>query len=388
VTTERLYYLDSYLTDFTAKVVDSSADGRRIYLDRTAFYPSSGGQPYDLGRLGGQEIVEVADEGDRIAHITESAVLAGAVSGQIHWPRRYDHMQQHTGQHLLSAVLIEMFGFQTLSFHLGDEVSTIEISTKEITEKQIEEAERHSNELAREGRPVRIAFEDAQDVKGLRKPSERPGTLRIIEIEALEKSACGGTHVRSLAETLPVQIRKIQKVRGNVRLEFVCGQRATRRAKQDFRVVQELSRQSATPIDNLPEYLAAHRKRLGEAEQERQLLSEGLAQREGRQAYALTDPSGDGIRRAFWLVECIDEIVRTKALAYVAGAKSLVLVRGAQPAGVLLACSSDSGIDAGAILKQTLARCGGRGGGSGTLAQGSVSAESCVNELSKTLGMN
>jgi alanyl-tRNA synthetase len=387
VVTERLYYKDSYLTDFVAEVIDLAAGGQRVYLDRTAFYPSSGGQPFDLGWLGGQEVLEIIDEGERIAHVTAAAIPAGTVTGRIHWPRRYDHMQQHTGQHLLSAVFLELCGFQTLSFHLGEEVSTIELGTKEVAEKQTEQAEDHANELARSGRPVLIGSEDAEQAAGLRKQSQRAGTLRIVEIEGVDKSACGGTHVRSLAETLPVQIRKTEKVRGNIRVEFVCGWRATRRARQDFKIAQELARQSASAIDKLPEHLAALRQRLGEAEKERQSLAQSLAQREGRERYSATEPGTDGLRRALWQVAQIDEAVRAKALAYVTGAKSLALVFGAQPAGVLIACSADAGIDAGAILKKTLAEYGGRGGGTATLAQGSVPNELCVRALTEKLAM-
>jgi len=389
VATERLYYHDSYLIEFEGQVVDVSADGRRVYLDRTAFYPTSGGQPNDVGELGGRPVVEVVDEEDgRIAHVLAVGSLpVGAVSGKIDWHRRYEHMQQHTGQHLLSAVLMDLYGFQTLSFHMGDEVSTIELGTKEISEKQLLAAEARANELARAGRAVRIAFEDAGQVEGLRKQSQRLGMLRIIEIEGLDKSACGGTHVRSLAETVPVQIRKIEKVRGNVRLEFVCGERAVRRAKQDFKLLQELSRQTATAMDKLPEQVAGLKDRLSEAEKERQRLAEDLAQREGREAYAATAASGDGVRRALWRVERLSEMERAKALAYAAGSRAVVLVVGKQPMGVLIACSADCGIDAGAILKQTLAEFGGRGGGSATLAQGSLPDEACALALAGKLGM-
>jgi alanyl-tRNA synthetase len=386
VATERLYYTDSYLTEFDAQVVDLSADGRWVYLDRSAFYPSSGGQPYDLGWLGDREVVEVIDEDDRIAHLTTHPVGVGPITGKIQWPRRYDHMQQHTGQHLLSAVLMTLFGFPTLSFHMGDEVSTIELGTKELTDAQIDHAEGRANDEARSARPVQIGFEEAERVEGLRKQSQRSGTLRIIEISGVDKSACGGTHVRSLAETLPLQIRKLEKVRGNVRIEFVCGSRATVRAKRYYRVTQDLARQSASPIDRLPEVFTALKQRLSDAEKERQRVAESLAQREGADLYAATTPSEDGVRRALWNVEQIDETVRARALAYAAGTRSLVLVVSAQ--GALIACSADAGINAGAILKQTLAEFGGKGGGSATLAQGSVPQPACAGALAGKLGID
>ncbi len=191
--------------------------------------------------------------------------------------------------------------------------------------------------------------------------------------------------MRSLAETLPLQIRKLEKVRGNVRVEFVCGWRATQRAKQDYRVAQELAKLSAAAIDKLPEVFAALKQRLAGAEKERQRLAESLAQREGAELYRETTPAADGLRRAFWKVEGIDETVRGKALAYAAGGRSLVLVLSAKDA--LIACSSDAGINAGVILKQTLAEFGGKGGGSTTLAQGALSDAECGLALARELGM-
>lgn len=386
--TERIYYVDAYLTEFEGKIVDSADGGRRVFLDRSAFYPASGGQPFDLGQLGGQTIVGVVDEDDgRVAHVLTGSVPDGPVKGQIDWVRRYDHMQQHTGQHLLSAVLMELFELPTLSFHMGDEVSTIELGAKEISEQQIETAETRANDLARSGRSVSISFEDAATVEGLRKQSQRAGTLRIVEIEGVDKSACGGTHVRSLAETLPLQIRRIEKVRGNIRLEFVCGGRAIRRAKQDFKILQELARRTASAPDKLPEFVASLKDRASEAEKERLRLATELAQRQGREEYAATATSADGVRRAQWQVERIDEAERSKALAFAACPKSVALVIGKQPAGVLIASSTDSGIDAGAVLKQTLAEFGGRGGGSATLAQGSVPDGACISVLAGKLGL-
>jgi len=174
------------------------------------------------------------------------------VEGAVDWQRRYDHMQQHTGQHLLSAVFIELFQFPTLSFHLGSDVSTIELGTKELTDEQVQRVERRTNELVWEARPVRVSFEDAGTAQGLRKASARSGTLRVIEIADLDRSACGGTHVRSTSEVGPVQIRRSEKIRGNLRVEFVCGLRAIRSARRDFKTLAELSKQFAVPPDQLP----------------------------------------------------------------------------------------------------------------------------------------
>ena len=146
--TERLYYQDCYLREFRAKVIDAVDDGRRVYLDRTAFYPTSGGQPFDTGTLGGAKVIEVIDEDERVAHVVDAATPLGEITAQIDWLRRFDHMQQHSGQHLLSAVFEELFKIPTVSFHLGTEVSTIDVTAPSLTTVQIEQAEEHCAEIS------------------------------------------------------------------------------------------------------------------------------------------------------------------------------------------------------------------------------------------------
>ena len=238
--TDRLYYHDSYARAFRARVTGSAADGQRVYLDRTAFYPASGGQPSDTGVLDGVPVHEVVDEDDdRVAHLLAAPLSPDAlrgereVQGSIDWARRWDHMQQHTGQHLLSAALHELFGMPTLSFHLGAEASTIDLGAAALSPQQVAQAEARCAAIVAAARRVAVRFEEAAEADGLRKASERRGTLRIVAIEGIDKSACGGTHVRSTSEIGLIQIRKLDKIRGNVRLEFVCGDRALRRVRED-----------------------------------------------------------------------------------------------------------------------------------------------------------
>ncbi|HEX4230021.1 MAG TPA: alanyl-tRNA editing protein [Bryobacteraceae bacterium] len=388
--TERLYYTDPYLHEFRARLVERVEQGSRIYLDRTPFYPTSGGQPHDLGTINGVEVVDVLDEGDRIAHILapgQVADLPDTVDCRLDWLRRYDHMQQHTGQHLLSAVLVEVFGYPTLSFHMGAEVSSIELGTPDLNESQIEETERRVQELVWAARPVSIRFEEAGSAGGLRKASERAGTLRIIEIEGVDRSACGGTHVRSTAELGPIQIRKAEKIRGNVRIEFVCGQRARRRARQDFRLLGELSRQTSVAVDALPAHVAGLLGRVAEAEKERQRLALEFAGREAEALYDATPQGPDGLRRVLCRVPAIGPEERARASAFANRGKALALFVGANPMAVLVAASKDAGVDAGTVLKSALAALGGRGGGSPTLAQGSVPNECALEALMVALGM-
>src|SRR4051812_18652406 len=160
VTTARSYYEDAYTHAFEARVVDKTEDGRRVYLDKTYFYPTSGGQPHDTGVLSGASVTDVVDEGERIAHVLSEPIESDLVQARIDWNRRFDHMQQHSGQHLLSAVLLEFFGFETLSFHMGAEVSTIELGTKDLAPEQIVRAEERVNEVVRAAVPLLVSFED------------------------------------------------------------------------------------------------------------------------------------------------------------------------------------------------------------------------------------
>ena len=367
--TERLYYQDCYLREFNARVI--AIEGNRVYLDRTAFYPTSGGQPFDLGSLGGIAVNEVIDEEDRIAHVIASPLGATEVEGVVDWERRYDHMQQHTGQHLLSAVLEELFKIRTVSFHLGAEVSTIDVDAPTLTLEQLERAEERCADVAAEARPVQIAFEDASATLELRKASERSGILRIVTIEKLDRSACGGTHVRTTAEIGLTLTGKMEKIRGITRLEFVCGKRALRRASTDYRLAAAIGRALSVPPEQTPELLAGLIEKNKSLEKISQRLATELARKEGMELYLAAEPGPDGIRRMTQRGP-IDDAMRARAQAFVSGEKAVFLAVCDQPPSLLLAASADSGIHAGDRVKAAVSAARGRGGGNAQLGQGSV----------------
>ncbi len=373
--TDRLYYHDSYLTEFRARVVDAGPDRQRIYLDRTAFYPASGGQPFDIGRLGGVDVIEVVDEEERIAHVLAAPLAGEDVTGVVDWQRRFDHMQQHTGQHLLSAVLIELFDSQTVSFHLGAEACTIDIE-RPLEPAQLRKAERRANEIVFENRPVAVSFADSSQDLGLRKATDREGTVRIVAIQDLDRSACGGTHVRSTGEVGPILIRKLERIRGNQRIEFVCGLRAVERARMDYEALSGIARAFSAGLDEAPALVASNLERLQESEKARKRVATELAQAKGRELYAATTPGPDGLRKVQQRVASLTDELRAEAQSFTAGEKAVFLALADNPPSVLLAASKDSGINAGQVLKAALAEVGGKGGGSAGMAQGSLSAES------------
>jgi alanyl-tRNA synthetase len=269
---------------------------------------------------------------------------------------------------------------------MGPEVSTVELGAKELTPEQITTVEERVNEIVRAAVPLLISFEDAAAVQSLRKESRRTGTLRIIEIQEVDRSACGGTHVRTTAEIGPVQIRGSERVRGNVRLEFICGTRAIRRSRRDFQILSELAKQNAVPPEKLVESLATVRQRLVEGDRDREKLRTQVARFEAEAAYRNTPPSPDGLHRLLLRTPGLDESSRLAATAFTANPKAICMVAAAEPLSVLIASSVDSGVNAGAVLKQVLAENGGRGGGSATLAQGKVPDGATIAALERVLG--
>jgi alanyl-tRNA synthetase len=385
--THRLYYTDSYVRDFEAAVTDRSDDSRRIYLDRTAFYPTSGGQPFDTGQLGGIEVTDVVDEGERVAHLLAAPLSGDRVAGRVDWVRRFDHMQQHTGQHLLSAVLAALVGHPTIGVHFGRESSTLDLDGGAVTPAQVTEAEERANDIVAENRPVQVSFEDAGSAAALRKPSDRGGMLRIITIQDLDRSACGGTHVRATGEIGAILIRKIERVRKGIRVEFLCGRRATRRARADYSLLSQLAADFTASAEELPHVLASQQEEVKQANATNRELEGKLDLCRARELYAAATPGTTGIRR----VTVSDDGASLDALRGLARAFStmpMAIFIGAVPSppAVMLATSPDTGIDAAGMLKSLLASVGGRGGGSARLAQGIVAGRAQLETVVESLG--
>lgn len=369
--TERLYYSDSYLREFCARVVERSGD--LLALDRTAFYPSSGGQPFDTGTIDGIPVLDVFEDNGRIVHRTAAPVTAGEVSCVVNWERRLDHMQQHSGQHLLSAVFVELHGANTVSFHLGEEAATIDLDKPALDRAAIVAAEERANALVHENRAVAVTFEDASAAPGLRKPSGREGTIRVIGIDGIDRSACGGTHVRATGEIGPILIRKTDRVRDTLRVEFLCGSRAARRARADFDALSTVAKAFSASLDDAPGMLLAHLESARAAEKRIRRLESDLARYKGRELYDATPPGADGMRRHVERMASGSlEEFRATAQSFTSQPRAVFLGIVEHPAAVLLAVSADSGLDAGSIVKSAVSRAGGRGGGTARMAQGSV----------------
>jgi alanyl-tRNA synthetase len=384
--THRLYYTDSYLRDFDASVVERADLGRRIYLDKTAFYPTSGGQPSDTGRLSGIEVTDVVDEGERIAHLLSAPLPEGPAFGQVDWSRRFDHMQQHTGQHLLSAVLATLFGAQTVGVHLGRESSTLDLETGTLTQEQVGLAEDRANEAVVENRPVDVTFEQAETAAELRRPPDRDGTLRVVTIREIDRSACGGTHVRATGEIGFISIRKVERVRKIIRLEFLCGGRAVCQARADHRLLSQLAVGLSSAAGDLPRLIESQKEELKEAQSVLRDMRASLDLYRARELYAAAAPDATGIRRA--VVHDSSEPLETmRGLAQAFASLPMAIFVGgvASPPAVVLAASPDTRVDAAGVLKGLLAAVGGRGGGSAILAQGVMPGRSQLETVIASL---
>src|SRR5438067_4132217 len=272
--TSRLYYHDSFLYTFDAQVVASAQrEGKNaVVLDHTAFYPTSGGQVFDTGKFILEDQTEIPvsevaeDEEGNIYHFTPGPVAPGtAICGMVDPARRRDHMQQHSGQHVLSAGFVQLFNAPTVSFHMGAESCTIDLAVKSLAANQVVEAERLANEIVIEDRPVAIRFvslEEARRLELRKLPPKQTGELRLIDITDFDLTACGGTHVRSTGQIGAILVRKVENVKQGMRVEFVCGLRAVSTARHDYTTLTETAGLLSTHIYELPQQV---RKTIQEA---------------------------------------------------------------------------------------------------------------------------
>ena len=370
--TERLYYNDPYLAEFSATVasVDDIGGRRVVKLDRTAFYPTSGGQPYDVGVLGDAQVVEVldSDAGD-VLHVIEGELAVGAmVHGRIDWGRRFDHMQQHTGQHVLSAAFDRVLNARTERFHLGIDSATIDLN-RDMTAQQITGAEEEANRVVWEDRPVKISFVDAAEAARLplRKEPGREGKLRLIEVEGYDLSACGGTHVARTGAIGIIAVTSWERFKGGTRVGFVCGGRALRAHRQ----LRDVAAASSRLLSILPPELPAAIERLqAEAKDARRVIKDLQLRLARYEAQALAAAASRG--RVICALEGWDQNgLKTiaSAVAETPG-HAAALVGNAAPVAIVIARHPDAPVDSAAVLKKVLEKFGGKGGGRPELAQG------------------
>jgi alanyl-tRNA synthetase len=383
--TERLYYTDCYLREFEARVLKSEPGpkGFRIVLDRTAFYPESGGQPMDFGTLGGITVTALAEEDDAIVHELERQPEGEVVQGKIDWTRRFDHMQQHTGQHVLSAAFERTGHYKTVSFHLGADASSIDLDSDRLGRRQIEEGEDLANQIVFENRGVTIFFRPVAEANqlDLRKPTAREGDVRLVEIANFDLSACGGTHVNRTGAIGLIAVRKVERMKGLTRVEFVCGGRALAASRRDFQVLSEASKLLSTSSGQIPALIVKQMDEVRAANRAREKLWERMAKIHARDLWqSAPDKNGGKIVRHIFDAE--EHFVGIRVAHEIASRPFAIALIGVKGKATFLYFSQSPGGAAymGAILEQTLAKFGGKGGGGRDFAQGGGMDESRLEE--------
>ena len=401
--THRLYYDDSYLQNFEARLLSCSpaqpAQGPsgtqpawEVLLDQTAFYPSSGGQPNDLGLLDEAAILDVREEGDDIVHIIDRELATGPVKGCVNWPRRFDHMQQHTGQHLLSAMFQERFALPTVSFHLGADLCTIDLRGQEPSWSLLLGAQRAANRAIFEDRPVNVRYGTAEQLaqQGVRKQVDREGLLRAIEIESADLQPCGGTHVKSTGQIGLILIGGLSKVRQDWRVEFACGGRAERLATDDLARQRALAGSLGCAVQDLPgaiEKLAAERD--AHFKNLRATLQQ-LAESRAAQLVGEASPGASGIRLVARILDGVHPELLLPLATEIAKHQHAVALLIVQGSGQLVFAqhAATGKKDMAAILKAVLAAHPGKGGGSKDFVRAKLAdaaASPAVLDLAKSL---
>jgi len=382
--TKRLYYQDSYLKEFKAKVLKKKKIDNRpaVVLDETAFYPTSGGQTYDIGIIQDVPVVEVVEDNDEIIHILKEELkeeINSEVVGKVDWERRFDHMQQHLGQHILSGALMEIYDAETVSFHLGEKVCTLDIAKEKLTEEEVKKAEECANKIIFNNRPVKCYFvEGEEELKklNLRKTPDKKGKIRIIEVENFDLSACGGTHCRATGEVGLIKITKWEKRGEKIRLEFICGRRAWKDYFWKNELIKNISNKLTIKDSELGEAIDRMLQEQKEIRKELKEFKEKLQEYEARNLINESSLIDDGIK-------IINKVFEEKNFQEVMGLvqkiinldDNVVVLAGIKKRGeseggkILFACSGALNYDMNRLIKEAGKFIEGRGGGTPNFAQ-------------------
>ena len=380
-TTERLYYSDSHLVEFEARVLDVTervSGWAAVLLNRTAFYPTGGGQPSDTGTLNGLRVVECIDDGEKgVLHVVQGATPAvGAiVKGRIDWARRLDHIQQHTGQHILSQAFVTLFNAPTKSFRVLDQSCEIDVEMTNPTTELIERGVELANNVIWENRALTIRNVTAEEAAALplRKESAREGELRLIEIDEFDLTPCGGTHAYRTGEVGMIAVRSWERAKGLTRIEFVAGGRALSDYRRANKTAREIAALFSTGRDDLQEHAVRMVEENKELHRRIRALEEIAARAEAEDLIAATEARDDGVRVVKQTFEGRDaESLKKLAHALIARPKMIVLLgsRDKETARLVFARSPDTAGDMNVLMRDACVQLDGRGGGKPDMAQG------------------
>jgi alanyl-tRNA synthetase len=379
--TERLYYSDSHLIEFEARVVDVTervSGWTAIVLNRTAFYPTGGGQPSDTGTLNGMRVVECIDDGDRgVLHVVQGVTPArdAIVHGRVDWLRRLDHIQQHTGQHILSQAFVTLFNAPTRGFRVLESSCEIDVELAEPSTDKIERAVELANNVIWEDRAITIRNVTSEEVSelSLRKEPSRDGELRLIEIEGFDLTPCGGTHAYRTGEVGMIVVRSWERAKGMTRIDFVAGMRALADYRKANRSAREVAALFSAGRDDIPNLAAQALEENKELHRRIRLLEEVAAEVEAQKLLAGAQNISNGTRLVTQIFDARDpESLKKLAQAIISNSNTVALLasRDKDTARLVFARSPDAAGDMNALMREACTMLDGRGGGKPELAQG------------------
>lgn len=373
--TERLYISDSYLKEFEARVMDiiPFEDKYGIILDRTAFYPEGGGQPCDTGYLGEAEVLQVIEKDGELLHIVEKPLPSKDVRGTVDWSRRFDFMQQHTGQHILSACFDSLFNGSTDSFHLGRDIVSIEINIESFNAQDAEQLENIANDIIYANLPVtaRLVTKEELESIPLRKKPKVAENIRIVEIKDTDWSPCGGTHVKATGEVGIIKVKSWEKCKGGYRFIFVCGGRALKDYGLQNSIIRTLGEKLSARDTELVEAVSRVLNNLRDTEKQLSSVRQELLRYEADNIMK-EYPEISGIRlisKVFEGRSINDAKLLAQHLTQVPGTIALLVCKN-ESLQTIFTRSEDVNIDMNAVFKAVLPAIGGKGGGNARTAQG------------------
>lgn len=394
---QKLYYTDAYKQDFTTKVIkqDYDKDGNLyVILNETAFYPTGGGQPCDTGTLNGTLVTNVEEIDGEIRHFIVEQLHTEEVEGKINWERRFDHMQQHAAQHILSAAFWDHFNIPTIGFHLGKETVTIDLETENLHAETVEKAVQIANKIVFENHPILIKWMDLEEAKTLplRKEPTMTENIRVVMIENFDYNGCGGTHPRHTGEVGPIQVLDWERNKGGIRLTFIAGWRTIKLMGQQQQIMKDVSKQLNSSEIDIPAKVAQLLTSQKENEKAMQTITEQLLFAEANEL--LQQPveihTGILISKVF-TNRSMQEIAKLSAIITEQQEHAITyfIIENDEKLQCILACGKTVMLDMNALLKEALPTIEGKGGGNKKSARGGgkaiMSGDEFLNQLVSSL---
>ncbi|PHD55526.1 alanyl-tRNA editing protein [Bacillus toyonensis] len=375
---QKLYYIDAYTKDFTTKIIKQDydkEDNLYVVLNETAFYPTGGGQPYDTGTLNGTLVTNVEEVNGEIRHFIAEQLETAEVEGKINWERRFDHMQQHAAQHILSAAFWDHFNIPTIGFHLGKETVTIDLETENLPPETIENGVQIANNIVFENHPIRIQWMNLEEAKTLplRKEPTLTENIRVVIIENFDYNGCGGTHPRRTGEVGLIQVLNWERNKGGIRLTFIAGWRTLKLMGQQQQIMKDVSKQLNSSETDIPAKVAQLLISQKENEKAIQTMNEKLLFAEANEL--LQQPAE--IHAGF----LISKVFTNRSMQEVAKLSAIIIeqqehaityfvIENDDKLQCILACGKTVTLDMNALLKDALPAIEGKGGGNKKSARG------------------